>query len=70
MPPSKNKVRTFYSMLILRQDADSMRPSGIAFETGSHERLIDRIEGVENKLESLEQGISDIKQLPQMGLVS
>jgi hypothetical protein len=41
-----------------------------AFETGGHEGIIDRIQGVENRLESLEQGISDIKQLLQMGLTS
>lgn len=41
-----------------------------AFETGGHEAIIDRIEGVENRLQSLEQGISDIKSLLQMSLAS
>lgn len=41
-----------------------------AFETGDHEGIIDRIDGVEKRLQSLEQGISDIKQLLQMSLLS
>lgn len=40
-----------------------------AVETGGHEGIIDRIEGVENKLQSLEQGISEIKSLLQMSVV-
>lgn len=39
-----------------------------AFETGGHEGITDRIEGVEKRLQSLEQGISDIKSLLQMSL--
>lgn len=41
-----------------------------AFETGGHEGIIDRIQGVENRLQSLEEGISDIKQLLQISLAS
>lgn len=41
---------------------------GSAFETGGLEGILDRIQGVENRLQSLEQGISDIKSLLQISL--
>ncbi|EED22997.1 fungal specific transcription factor, putative [Talaromyces stipitatus ATCC 10500] len=39
-----------------------------ALETGGHEDLQDRIQGIELRLQSLEGGISEIKQLLQMSL--
>lgn len=45
---------------------DSALESGTADQ--SHEYVLDRIEGIEKKLESLEQGISDIKQFLQSNM--